>query len=106
MTSDVESSAAQSRKELAKWSNDTDYYDSQSYAKVRARQSARQLADIEQEMSQVNERQLQREQRMSNVRKLLAENSVEYLPPTAPAITNGVASLKITKTTSKKVSTY
>lgn len=111
MASDVESSAAQSRKELAKWSNDTDYYDSQSFAKVRARQSARQLADIEQEMTQVSERQQQREQRMSNVRKLLAENSVEYLPPTpraTAAISNGVASLKITKTTtsSKKVSTY
>jgi hypothetical protein len=103
MSSDVESSAVQSRKELAKWSNDTDYCDSQSFAKLRARKSAQQLAEIEQDMAEVSQRQQQREQRMSNVRKLLAESALDDLPPVAP-ISNGVASIKITRT--KKVTTY
>lgn len=105
MSSDVESSAVQSRKELAKWSNDTDYHDSQSFAKLRARKSAQQLAEIEQDMAQISQIQKQRDQRMSSVRKLLAESSLDDLPPVAP-ISNGLASLKITKTTSKKVTTY
>lgn len=79
----------------------SDYNDSESFAAVRARQSAARLQDIEQDMHDRSERQFQREQRAANVKKLLADSS-DFADS---ALTNGVSSLKITKT-SKRVTTY
>lgn len=79
----------------------SDFNDSESFAQVRARQSAARLQDIEQDMLERSERQVQREQRAANVKKLLADTS-DY---SDAALTNGVSSLKISKTT-KRVTTY
>lgn len=68
---------------------------------MRARQSAARLQDIEQDMYDRSQRQNQREERMSNVKKLLADTN-DY---SDAALTNGVSSLKISKTT-KRVTTY
>lgn len=80
----------------------SDFNDSESFAAVRARQSAARLQDIEQDMLERSERQVQREQRAANVKKLLADTS-DY--SSDAALTNGVSSLKISKTT-KRVTTY
>lgn len=77
----------------------SDYNDSESFAQVRARQSAARLQDIEQDMQERSERQFAREQRAANVKKLLADTS-------DTALTNGVSSLKITKTTQKRITSY
>lgn len=102
VVSDVTSSAQKSSNELTKWSKATDYNDSESFAAVRARQSAARLADIEQDMFDRSQRQNQREERMNNVKKLLADTG-DY--SSDAALTNGVSSLKISKTT-KRVTTY
>lgn len=99
---DISSSAAAQSSELTKWSKN-DYNDSESYAQVRARQSAARLQDIEQDMADRSERQFQREQRSANVKKLLADTA-DYGSSDA-ALTNGVSSLKISKTT-KRITSY
>lgn len=92
VVSDVSSSAAQS-SDLTRWSKLSDYNDSESFANVRARQSAARIQEIEQDMVDRSERQLKREQRSANVRKLLADtNDFD-----SEALTNGVSSLKISK---------
>jgi hypothetical protein len=101
VVSDVSSSAQRSSNDLTKWSKATDYNDSESFAALRARQSASRLQDIEQDMFERSQRQNQREERMNNVKKLLADTG-DY---SDAALTNGVSSLKITKT-SKRVTTY
>jgi hypothetical protein len=78
----------------------SDYNDSESFAAVRARQSAARLQDIEQDMLDRSERQFKREQRAANLKKLIAGDFDSDL-----ALSNGVSSMKITKTT-KKVSSY
>src|SRR5690349_12005941 len=93
MVSDVSSSSAQQASDLTKWSKLTDYNDSESFANVRARQSAARIQEIEQDMLDRTERQQKREQRSANVRKLLADTS-DY---DSEALTNGVSSLKISK---------
>lgn len=70
---------------------------------MRARQSAARLQDIEQDMLDRSERQFQREQRSANVKKLLADTA-DYGSSDA-ALTNGVSSLKISKTT-KRITSY
>lgn len=79
----------------------SDYNDSESFAAVRARQSAARLQDIEQDMLDRSDRQFKREQRSANVKKLLADTS-DYASDAA--LTNGVSSLKISKST--RVTTY
>lgn len=103
VVSDVSSSsaAARSSNDLTKWSKNSDYNDSESFAAVRARQSAARIQDIEQDMLDRSERQYKREQRAANVKKLLADTS-DY---GSDSLTNGVSSLKITKT-SRKVTTF
>lgn len=101
VVSDVSSSAAQSSNELTKWSKNSDYNDSESFAAVRARQSAARIQDIEQDMLDRSERQHKREQRALDVKKLLADTS-DY---GSDSLSNGVSSLKITKTT-RKVTTF
>jgi len=102
VTSDVSSSSAAAQSsELSKWAKN-DYSDSESYAQVRARQSAARLQDIEQDMLERSERQHQREQRSANVKKLLADTA-DY--GSDAALTNGVSSLKISKTT-KRITSY
>lgn len=101
MVSDISSSAQKSSNELTKWSKNTDYNDSESFAAVRARQSQARLQDIEQDMFERNLRQNQREERMNNVKKLLAESG----DLDDSSLVNGVSSLKITKST-KRVTTY
>lgn len=81
----------------------SDYNDSESFAAVRARQSAARLQDIEQDMIDRNARQMQREQRSANLKKILADTN-DF--SSDAALTNGVSSLKITKTTQKRVTTY
>lgn len=78
----------------------SDYNDSESFAAVRARQSAARILDIEQDMVDRNQRQFQREQRSANVKKLLAETA------DMGSLTNGVSSMKITKTTKRVTSAY
>lgn len=78
----------------------SDYNDSESFAAVRARQSAARILDIEQDMADRNQRQFQREQRSANVKKLLAETA------DMGSLTNGVSSMKITKTTKRVTSAY
>lgn len=103
MVSDYSNSAAeQSSNSLTKWSKNSDYNDSESYAAVRARQSAARLLDIEQDMQDRSSRQFAREQRVASARKLLAESDYD----SSNALSNGVSSLKITKTTRNQVSTY
>ncbi|CAO1299965.1 unnamed protein product [Diamesa hyperborea] len=92
VVSDISSSAAKS-SDLTKWSKMSDYNDSESFAAVRARQSAARILDIEQDMADRNQRQFQREQRSANVKKLLAETA------DMGSLSNDVSSLKITKTT-------
>jgi hypothetical protein len=102
VVSDSSSALEKSSNELTKWSKNTDYNDSESYAALRARQSAARLQSIEQDMMDRSERQLQREQRSANIKKLLSDTN-DF---SDSAMTNGVASLKITKTTQKRVTTY
>lgn len=71
----------------------SDYNDSESFANVRARQSAARIQEIEQDMLDRSERQLKREQRAANVKQLLADTS-DY---GADDLTNGVSSLKLSK---------
>lgn len=78
----------------------SDYNDSESFAAVRARQSAARILDIEQDMADRNQRQFQREQRSANVKKLLAETA------DMGSLTNGLSSMKITKTTKRVTSAY
>lgn len=78
----------------------SDYNDSESFAAVRARQSAARILDIEQDMADRNQRQFQREQRSANVKKLLAETA------DMGSLSNDVSSLKITKTTKRVTSAY
>jgi len=101
VVSDYSNSAEQSSNALTKWSKNSDYNDSESYAAVRARQSAARLLDIEQDMQDRSNRQFAREQRVASARKLLAESDLD-----SSALTNGVSSLKITKSTRNQVSTY
>lgn len=101
VVSDISSSAQKSSNDLTKWSKNTDYNDSESFAAVRARQSQARLQDIEQDMFERNLRQNQRQERMSNVKKLLAESG----DLEDSSLVNGVSSLKITKST-KRVTTY
>lgn len=91
ISSDVTTSTTQ-KSALTKWSNDTDYNDSQSFAALRARQSAQRIQDIESDMQQRTERQLQREQRAANLKKLLTTEG-DFTSNMA----SGIASLKITK---------
>lgn len=93
VSSDVSSSAAQTSNDLTRWSKLSDYNDSESFANVRARQSAARIQEIEQDMLDRSERQVKREQRSANVRKLLADTS-DF---DSEALTNGVSSLKISK---------
>lgn len=53
-------------------------------------------------MYQREQRQFAREARSANVKKVLADSDFE----SGSALTNGVASMKITKTTRKQVTTY
>lgn len=78
----------------------SDYNDSESFAAVRARQSAARILDIEQDMADRTQRQFQREQRSANVKKLLAETA------DMGSLSNDVSSLKITKTTKRVTSAY
>ena len=78
----------------------SDYNDSESFASVRARQSAARILDIEQDMADRNQRQFQREQRSANVKKLLAETA------DMGSLTNDVSNIKITKTTKRITSAY
>lgn len=104
IVSDVSSSSAvaQSSNELSKWSRKgaSTFDDSESFAASRARQSAARLHDIEQDMQERNERQFMREQRAANVKKLLAESS--DLADDA----DFASSLKIVKTTQKRITSY
>lgn len=104
MVSDISSSsaAAESSNELTKWSKNSDYNDSESYAKLRARQSAAHLQDIEQDMLDRSERQFKREQRAANVKKLLSDTS-DY---DVNGLSNGVSSLKITQKSQKRITSY
>lgn len=88
-----DASAVSVANDLTKWSKQSDYNDSESFANVRARQSAQRIQEIEQDMLDRSERQLKREQRSANVRKLLADTS-DF---DSEALTNGVSSLKISK---------
>jgi hypothetical protein len=63
-------------------------------------QSAARLNDIERDMVERNERQFAREQRAANVKKLLAETSDDI------GLENGVSSLKITKSSQKRITAY
>jgi hypothetical protein len=101
IVSDISSSSAalDSSNDLTKWSKMSDYNDSESFAAVRARQSAARLQDIEQDMQNRSERQYAREQRSANVKKLLAESS-DF--DSDLALENGVSSLKI----SKRITSY
>lgn len=101
VVTDATSSSQKASNDLTKWSNATDYNDSESFAAVRARQSVARLQDIEQDMFERSQRQNQRQERMNNVKKLLADSDYSN----DDALTNGVSSLKITKT-SKRVTTY
>lgn len=80
------------KSSLTKWNKETDYNDSESFAVLRARQSAQRIQDIESDILQRNERQLQREQRAANVKKLLSSEG-DYTSNLA----SGIASIKITK---------
>lgn len=104
MVSDYSNAAEQSSSNaLTKWSKNSDYNDSESYAAVRARQSAARLLDIEQDMQDRSDRQYAREQRVVSARKLLAESDFD----SSSALTNGLSSLKISsKSTRNQVSTY
>lgn len=48
-----------------------------SSASIRAKATKARLADIDSEISERNEKQLQREKRAANLKKLLAENDIE-----------------------------
>lgn len=100
MVSDVASSKAST--DLTKWQKSTDYNDSESYAAARARQSAARIQDIENDMYERSERQNAREQRSANLKKLLAEGDFDA----DSLLSNGVSSLKITKSTRNELSTY
>lgn len=104
VTSDYSNAAEQSSTNaLTKWSKNSDYNDSESFAAVRARQSAARLLDIEQDMQDRSDRQFAREQRVASAKKLLAESDFD----SSNALTNGVSSLKISqKSTRKQVSTF
>lgn len=86
---------------MVKWSKYGNN-DSESFAALRAKQTKARLQDIDQDMIDRNERQLHREQRAANVKKLLAETNGDDFG----AITNGVSSIKITKRTQKQISSY
>jgi len=81
----------------------SDYNDSETFARVRARQSAARLQDIEQDMQDRAERQFVREQRSANVKKLLADTD---LSSSTAALSNGISSMKITKTSQKRITSY
>lgn len=91
---------------MVKWSKYGANYndDQESYAAQRAKQTKARLQDIEQDMIDRNQRQFQREQRSANVKKLLAESN--ELADDFSGLTNGVASMKITKRTHKQITTY
>lgn len=98
VSSDVSTTATSTNKSsLTKWSKDTDYNDSESFAALRARQSAQRIQDIQSDMLERNERQLQREARASQLKKLISEG--DYTSNLA----SGIASIKITKTTQKRI---
>jgi hypothetical protein len=106
--SDISSSsaAAESNNEYSnsRWSKlgSSSVNDSESFAALRARQSAARINDIEQDMVDRNERQFLREQRAANVKKLLADTS-EF---NDDAEFGKVASLKIVKSTQKRITSY
>lgn len=100
ISSDIASSAVQSSNALTKWSDSSDYHDSESYAAARARQSAARIQDIEQDMFDRSERQHAREQRIANAKKILADSEFDS------SLTNGVSSLKISKSLRDSVSIY
>jgi hypothetical protein len=82
---------------LTKWDSTRDYNDSEQFAALRARQSAQRIQDIQQDIVDRNERQLQREARVAQL-KALKQNDF------SSNIASGIASIKITKAT-KKVTT-
>lgn len=82
---------------MTKWQADRDYNDSESFAALRARQSAQRIQDIQQDIVDRNERQLQREARVAQLKKL---RDSDYESNMA----SGIASIKITKST-KRVTT-
>lgn len=106
VTSNVSTSASSSQQQsiqstqksaLTKWQADRDYSDSESFAALRARQSAQRIQDIQQDIVDRNERQLQREARVAQLKKL---RDSDY----ESNIASGIASIKITKST-KRVTT-
>ncbi|KAG5675635.1 hypothetical protein PVAND_005523 [Polypedilum vanderplanki] len=103
IVSDVSSSSAvaQSNSEFSKYSKlgSSAIDDSESFAALRARQSAARLQDIEQDMHDRSERQFLREQRAANVKKLLAESS-------DLADDDYASSLKLVKSTQKRITSY
>jgi hypothetical protein len=109
VTSDVTSSSAaasSANDSMVKWSKygSSNADDSESYAALRAKQTKARLQDIEQDMVDRSERQLMREQRSANLKKLLAESN--DLADDFGGISNGVSSIKITKRTAKQITSY
>lgn len=103
VTTDVSSSSAaasQANDSVSRWSK---FGDSESFAVARARQTANRLQDLESDMLERSERQMAREQRAANVKKLLAETDADY---TDDASFGKVASYKIVKSSQKRITTY
>jgi hypothetical protein len=100
VTSDISTTATSTTQKsaLTKWQADTDYNDSQSFAALRARQSAQRIQDLQKDMLERNERQLQREQRAVQLKKLVSSEA-DY----SSNIASGIASLKITKATQNRI---
>lgn len=105
ISSDVTNSSSAANDSVMKWTklDARGADDSESYAALRAKQTKARLQDIEQDMSDRNERQLYREHRAANVKKLLAESSDLA---DVNGLSNGVSSMKITKRTQKTITTY